>query len=97
MLGVMPSQVVSVIDELYPRAKENLVGNQIPSADGHRLLGIIELIRLIPGELISAPSKYLTEFVLAKSAIENLLSRKDTPPYILPNLTGNLDVVTVLR
>jgi hypothetical protein len=46
MLGVMPSQVVSVIDELYPRAKENLVGNQIPSADGHRRdeLGLGQLL-----------------------------------------------------
>jgi hypothetical protein len=93
----MPSQVVNAIDDLFPHAKTNVSGAKIPTADRSKLIGIIELIRLIPGELIFAPSKELVDLVLAKSMIEHLLSREGQPPHMLPNFKDDVDLVTILR
>ena len=69
MARVMPTQVVLTIDEFFPHA----VKNHPDTILGHssQLLGILNLLKDVPDELIAlAPADY-SELILAKSTIED--------------------------
>jgi len=73
MARVMPSQVVQTIDELFPHAK-NSAGSALDGQHGSRLLGILNLLKDVPDELINLPSADYAELVLATSTIEEHLA-----------------------
>jgi hypothetical protein len=69
MARVMPSQLVKTIDLFYPHAAKDQPGTVL----GHKseLLGIVNLLKNVPDELITlSPAEY-SELELAKSTIED--------------------------
>ena len=74
MAHVMPSQVVQTIDDWFPRAKNNEQRVPLVGERAH-LVGILNLLKDVPDELITlAPADY-AKLTLAKSAIEEYLAR----------------------
>ena len=74
MARVMPSQVVRTIDELFSHAVRDLPNLQLYAGQSSALLGILNLLKDIPDELITlSPSDY-SQLVVARSAIEQHLA-----------------------
>jgi hypothetical protein len=97
MARIMPTQVVQTIDDWFPRAKQNersvpLVGVRA------ELVGILNLLKDVPNELIILAAADYAELILAKSAIEEYLARTTArEDYgILAQVKG-YDVTTVIR
>jgi hypothetical protein len=55
MPSVMPSQVVQTIDELFPHAAQGRGDGQLQASHSPQLIGIMNLIKTIPPELITVP------------------------------------------
>jgi hypothetical protein len=70
MIKVMPSQIVQTIDELFPHAKRGVENGTLFASHGPELLGLLNLVRAIPDELINLSSVDYAEFVLITSTIE---------------------------
>jgi hypothetical protein len=98
MARVMPSQVVQMIDDLYPHAAKNTPGVLLSAGDGRKLLGILNLLKEVPDELIALGGADFSELILAKSTIEDTLEH-----WRSSGAVGNIDsvkrfdVVTVIR
>jgi hypothetical protein len=73
MASMMPTQVVQTIDELFPNAKRNMRGGLI---FGHSpyLVGLLQLLKGVPDELITVSSAEYAELLLAVSMIEETLA-----------------------
>jgi hypothetical protein len=72
MARVMPSQVVQTIDDLFAHAAKNIKG-AIIAGHGPQLLGLLNLLKSVPDELITLSSTEYADLVLAKSTIEETL------------------------
>jgi hypothetical protein len=70
MPNVMPSQVVQSIDELFPHAATGRGDGQLQAAHSPQLIGIMNLMKAIPPELITVPPNVYADLVLAMSTIE---------------------------
>jgi hypothetical protein len=98
MARIMPSQVVQTIDELFPHAARNDRHQFVDATAGPQLLGILNLLRDVPDELIVLTQADYSELVLAKSTIEDHLAH-----WRSRGIGGNtahvkeFDVVTVIR
>jgi hypothetical protein len=98
MARVMPSQVVQTIDNLFSHAAANRPSGQLDQQHSSKLLGILNLLKDVPDELISlAPGDYAS-LVLAKSTIEEHLAIWRAQGNI-GNMAhvGGFDAVTVIR
>jgi hypothetical protein len=73
MARVMPTQVVQTIDELFPNAKSNMRGGLI---FGHSpyLVGLLQLLKGVPDELITVSSAEYADLVIAVSMIEETMA-----------------------
>jgi hypothetical protein len=96
MARVVPSQVVKTIDIFYPHAAKDQPGNVL----GHKsdLLGIVNLLKNVPDELITlSPAEY-SELELAKSTIEDHLHHWWARGNVgdMANV-GRFDAVTLIR
>jgi hypothetical protein len=94
----MPSQVVQTIDSLFPHAVKNVPDGMLTAGHGSQLLGILNLLKEVPEELIVlAPVDY-SELILAKSTIEEHLAhwRSRGPVGDMANIK-RFDAVTVIR
>jgi hypothetical protein len=69
----MPSQVVQTIDDLFPHAKQNKRDYAVGPGAGSQLLGILNLLKDVPDELITPTAGDYAELVLAKSTIQEHL------------------------
>jgi hypothetical protein len=94
----MPSQVVQTIDDLFPHAKQDRMDYVVGPGNGSQLLGILNLLNDVPGELITLTATDYAELVLAKSTIEETL-----PHWRARGNVGDManvkrfDAVTVIR
>jgi hypothetical protein len=70
MARVMPSQLVQTIDELFPRAVKNSPGAPLMVPHSPKLLGILNLLKSVPDELMTMPPAEYADLVLAQSTIE---------------------------
>jgi hypothetical protein len=97
MARVVPSQVVQTIDSWFPRAKLNESSIVLAGVRAH-LVGILNLLKDVPDELIALASSDYAELILAKSAIEEYLARTTArdDAGILSQVHG-FDVATVIR
>ena len=97
MARVMPSQVVQTIDELFPHAAKNEPASQL-SGNSAKLLGVLNLLKDVPDELIALSSADYAELVLAQSTIEDALAywRAGSGAGNVPHVNG-FDVITVIR
>jgi hypothetical protein len=97
MPNVMPSQVVQTIDELFSHAATGR-GGQLQASHSPQLIGIMNLVKAIPPELITVPSNVYADLVLAMSTIEYHLEvwTSRGPEGTLDNVKGT-DAVTLIR
>jgi hypothetical protein len=98
MARVMPSQLVQTIDELFPHAAKNSPGASMMPGNGSKLLGILNLLKNVPEELMTmAPTEY-ADLVLAQSTIEETLEHWRARGNVgeMDRVKG-CDVVTVMR
>src|SRR5258705_4153564 len=97
MPNVMPSQVVQVIDELFPHAAQGRDG-QLQASHSPQLIGMLNLMKAIPAELINLPPNVYADLVLAVSTIEYHLDVWISRGLegTLPNVKGT-DVLTLIR
>jgi hypothetical protein len=98
MAHVMPTQVVRTIDELFPHAVKDQLGVSLSAGHSSQLLGILNLLRDVPEELMTlSPAEY-ADLVLAKSTIDEHLEHWRSRGNV-----GNMafvkgaDAVTVIR
>jgi hypothetical protein len=98
MHGVMPSQVVQTIDELFPHAAKNSRGTTLNPGQGSQLLAILNLLKSVPDELINPSFSDYADLVVATSTIEEHLAiwRSRGPAGDMAHVKG-LDAITVIR
>jgi hypothetical protein len=97
MARIMPSQVVQTIDDLFPNAAKNSKG-AIIAGHGPQLLGLLNLLKDVPAELITlSPAEY-ADLVLARSTIEDTLEHWRSRGNVgeMSHVKGS-DVVSVIR
>jgi len=94
----MPSQVVQTIDELFPHAARNMPDAVLGAGGGSQYLGILNLLKDVPDELIILTPANYSELVLAKSTIEEHLAHWRSRGNVgnTAHVKG-FDVVTVIR
>lgn len=99
MPTVMPSQVVATIDMLFPHAAREPSGAVLMASHSARLKGIIDLVKMIPSELIVVPADQYADLILSISTIESSLetwiSRGETGT--IPHVRDGLDAITLIR
>lgn len=91
MPRVVPSQVVELIDKLFPQAKHEIEGNpiQIPFDHSVQLAAILDMIDRVPGELIVINAAQYAEYVAAIAALRWTIQRwqgVEKPGYAEPLL-----------
>jgi hypothetical protein len=98
MARVMPSRVVQTIDELFPHAARNMPNAVLGAGGGSQYLGILNLLKDVPDELITLEPADYSELVLAKSTIEEHLAHWRSRGNVgeMAPVKG-FDVVTVIR
>ena len=99
MPRVVPSQVVEVIDSLFPNAKREVEGQpmRLNWDDGTRLLAIVELASQIPEELLVLDSSHYAEYVASLAAIRWYIQRWQTTEKISPSYSRELSAIRGLR
>jgi hypothetical protein len=103
MPKVVPSQVVEVIDQVFPDAKDQEDSQQaifsVGRAYANEVAAIIELVDQIPTELIKLDPKDYTALQLAVTALKNTLPTWNLRDYGLDRIQGhgNLNPVTIIR
>lgn len=95
MTRVVPSQVVEMIEQTWPRAPDNMT---VHAADGGPLSAIVQLVSEIPGELIALSGKDYSDFVTSLEGLTYAVSRwlhrgGDEPPRSI----GGKSPVVVIR
>jgi len=73
MPRVVPSQVVELIDRLFPTAKENKEFS-VSRLHQHKVAAIIELIEQIPPELITLNEDDYSRFVVSISTMKSTMA-----------------------
>jgi hypothetical protein len=98
MTRIMPSQVVQTIDGLFPHAARNAPGATLQAGHSSQLLGILNLLKDVPDELIILSPADYSELIVAKSTIEDHLAHWRARGNVgdMANVKG-VDAVTVIR
>jgi hypothetical protein len=91
MTHVMPSQVVQTIDVWFPHAAKNQP-NPWGGGDTSALLGVLNLLKDVPDELLILESADYSDLILAKSAIEDFLAHTRARGHV-----RGYDAITVIR
>ncbi len=98
MARVMPSQLLQTIDELFPHAAKGNVRAMLTIGASAQLIGILNLLKDVPDELMTVPPAEYADLVLARSTIEETLgywkARGDVGE--MAPVKG-CDVVTIIR
>lgn len=95
----MPSQVVLVIEKLFPDVlKPSWQIVPLTTSELNALKGIVNLVREIPNELITVPVERYADLVLAITVIDEELAkyRARQSPAELPR-PGNVNVLTTIH
>jgi hypothetical protein len=98
MARVMPSQVVQTIDEFFPHAVQNVRDAALSAGHSSKLLGILNLLKNVPDELITLASADYSDLILAESTIEEHLAHWRARGNVgdMAHVKG-FDAVTVIR
>jgi hypothetical protein len=97
MARVMPSQVVQMIDGLFPHAAKGGRGGFM-AGHGPHLFALVRLLQGVPDELITADAAGYLDLVLAVSTIEDTLEHWRLRGNVgeMPHVKGE-DVASVIR
>jgi hypothetical protein len=74
---VVPSQVVSFIDEVFPTARSES-RLKVHADKAPVLLGILDLVKNIPAELIQLSGSEYTDFIMGVSGLEHIVRTWET-------------------
>jgi hypothetical protein len=98
MARIMPSQVVQTIDDLFPHAAKNARDAVLSAGHSSQLLGILNLLKDVPDELVVLTSADYSELILAESTIEDHLAHWRARGNVgdMTHVKG-FDAVTVIR
>jgi hypothetical protein len=102
MPKVVPSQVVSFIDQVFPWLRTEGSGNTLAKENAGAAAGLLELVDRIPEELLTMSGGDYSEFVCSVAAVRDRLAlwQNQQNPNILTALGpmfGALNPVTVIR
>jgi len=103
MPRVVPSQVVDLIDQIFPAAKDQIDSQHkrfsLDRTYQNELAAIIDLVEQIPPELIKLETKEYSALQLAVTAIRNTIPTWHVRNYGLDRIHGhgNLNPVTIIR
>jgi hypothetical protein len=103
MVKVVPSQVVEVIDQIFPNVKAQKDNHQsrlpIGRESQNEVAAIVELVNQIPSELIILTPEDYSILQLAISALKNTLPIWKHRDYelLLIQGHGNLNPITIIR
>jgi len=103
MPRVVPSQVVEVIDQVFPAVKDQKDSQQgrfsVDRTYQNEVAAIVELVDQIPAELLILDPKDYTALQLAATALKNTISTWKLRDYGLDRIRGhgNLNPVTIIR
>ena len=99
MSRVMPSQVVETIDEMFPHAGMGRPYGVFTYVESSKFLGILNLVKEIPSELINLCSADYAELILATSAIEAQLEIWKSNHEVVSKMkqANGGDPITVIR
>jgi len=103
MPKVVPSQVIEVIDQVFPNAKDQKDSQHgrfsVDRAHQNELAAIVELVDKIPAELIKLDPKDYTSLQLAVTSIKTTLPTWNLRNFGLDRIHGygNLNPVTIIR
>jgi hypothetical protein len=102
MPRVVPSQVVDFIDHTFSWLCEPGQGLGLTRAHCSEAAGLVELVQMVPSELVTATGRDYSEFVCSVAAIKSRVElwQSQQNPNIENNLVamfGNRNPVTVIR
>lgn len=103
MPKVVPSQVVEVIDQVFPAARNQKNSQQsrfsVDRTYQNEVAAIVELVDQIPAELLILAPKDYTALQLAVTALKNTIPNWRLRSYGLDRIHGhgNLNPVTIIR
>jgi hypothetical protein len=101
MPRVVPSQVVDLIDKLFPNARATTENNNFSVSRGHweAIAGLLEVIDQIPSELITIHGETYAECVVSIAALRSVQSQwiqRDVSLNQVPGLR-KLNPITLIR
>lgn len=102
MPRVVPSQIVELIDKLFPWAKDQREGdekNYLTAANSYSIAAVLDLLQHVPSELITLGPEDFPEFVSSVAALRHLTERwqvRNEPFHRIPGLR-HLSPVTLIR
>jgi len=98
MPRVVPSQVVDVIDSLFPASKNEVEGRtkELTWDDAPRLSTIVELAGKIPENLLVLPSQQYAEYVASLTTIQWFIGRWQTTERVSPAYSRTLLTISGL-
>ncbi len=75
MPRVVPSQAVNVIDKLFPKFREQKSGERryLSASNDSQLVALLEVVQLIPSELINLSDDDYVEFISSIAAVRNMI------------------------
>ena len=92
------SQIVQMIDELFTHASKNEPHSYLSAGSSSNLLGILNLLKDVPDELITLSPADYSDLTLAKSTIEEHLAVWRSQGNVgAMALVKGFDVVTVIK
>lgn len=107
MKTIVPSQVVSLIEQMFPdalRQEQNPTGPRfrLESYDGPRVSAIVDLIRLIPDELIIVEGEVLGLYLTSLKILESAVATWQTQGGVLtvervPGITDDNPLTILLK
>jgi len=98
MRQVMPSQLVNVIDQHFAHAQKSQLSILLTASSSTKLQGIVDLLDLVPDQLLIPPAADYANLILARSTIRSQLAIWTSRGEVggMPFIEG-YDPVTVLR
>jgi hypothetical protein len=102
MPRVVPTQVVEVIDKLFPWAKDQREGdekNYLSQGNMYSVAGVLDLVDSLPRELITLAPNDFTEFACSVAALRTLVLRWQDHDFTFNRIPGlrHLSPITLIR
>ena len=102
MPRVVPSQVVELIDKLFPWAKDQREGDQknyLTAANAYSIAAVLDLLQHVPSELITIGPEDHAELISSAAALRTLMQRwqiRDGQFIRIPGMR-HLSPITLIR
>ena len=90
MPRVVPSQVVDLIDKLFPHARDEKEGSPpgLSRENSMQVAAVLELIQQVPPELIILSADQYTEYVSSSAALKDLIEQWRARDFAFHNIRG---------